>query len=134
MLDVNEILKEKNVIRRAYLFGIYVGLYGHIEWSGWIREVLESIYREAIELELYDKVREAYREGKEIGRRERLRRIYGGLIKEEAETEVTGLNVLLNEDLEDSGLPRKEKIPKFLGGFRGTELPRFLKGFLRGGS
>ncbi|WP_048146768.1 hypothetical protein [Pyrococcus abyssi] len=130
-VEIKEILKEKNVVKKAYLFGIYVGLSGHIEWSGWVKEILEEIYREAESKGVYEEVKEAYKEGKELGKRERARRIQLGLMKEsEKAKEEEKERITQLGEIKKMSFPIRERMPRFLEGFLGIKLPRFLRGGL----
>ncbi|BAA30121.1 hypothetical protein [Pyrococcus horikoshii] len=131
MIKIQDILNEKNVVKKAYLFGIYVGLYGHVEWSGWVRDILESIYREAESLGIYDEVKEAYNEGKEVGRRERIRRIHAGLMKDKEKEEISREKIIVSysgNELRRIAFPRNEDMPRFLRGFKMLKFPKFLRG------
>ncbi|ASJ17173.1 hypothetical protein A3L04_08880 [Thermococcus chitonophagus] len=126
--ELDEILHEKNIIKKAYLFGFYVGLYGHLDWSGWVAEIRREIYIEARKLGIYEEVKHAYKEGKEAGKKERARRINAGLMKEERER-IKGKPKKIEASRatdEVHEFPKKEKVPRILEGFKGLSLPKIL--------
>ncbi|AMM53698.1 hypothetical protein [Pyrococcus kukulkanii] len=127
--EIEEILSEKDIIKRAYLFGFYVGLYGHVDWAGWVAEIRRELYIEARKLGVYEEVKYAYREGKEAGRKERARRIHAGLMKEDSgkmKVKPRKVKILSKTTDEIHGFPKKEEMPRILMGFKGLGLPRIL--------
>ncbi|WP_099209678.1 hypothetical protein [Thermococcus henrietii] len=79
--------EKKNLLKEAYQFGYFVGFRGHSEWAEWVRQKREEIYRKAEELGIYELVKDAYRKGKELGKRDREEKLYEGLaVKVDKET------------------------------------------------
>jgi len=71
--------KRKELLKKAYRLGYFVGFYGHTEWAAWISEEKEEIYLEAQLLGIYEKVKKVYAFGKEEGAKKREELIQKGL-------------------------------------------------------
>ncbi|AFK22465.1 hypothetical protein [Pyrococcus sp. ST04] len=130
--DIEEILKEKDIVKKAYLFGFYIGLHGHVEWIGWVAKIKKEIYLEAKSLGVYELAKLAYKEGKEAGKIERERRIHEGLMKREENLKIKKpIEIVpVSKKIENKQLlfPKNEDLPGILKEFKGLKLPRFLKG------
>ena len=72
--------EKKALLKEAYQFGYFVGLRGHSEWAEWVRKKREELYQRAEELGIYELVKDAYRKGKELGKRDREEKLYEGLV------------------------------------------------------
>ena len=72
--------ERKTILKEAYQFGYFVGFRGHSEWAEWVRQKREELYRRAEELGIYELVKDAYRKGKELGKRDREERLYESLV------------------------------------------------------
>ncbi|WP_457741477.1 hypothetical protein [Thermococcus sp.] len=69
----------KALLEEAYRFGYFIGLKGHSEWAEWVRKKREELYQKAEEFGIYELVKEAYRRGKEEGKKVREEMLYEGL-------------------------------------------------------
>ncbi|WP_297468613.1 hypothetical protein [Thermococcus sp.] len=72
--------EKKALLKEAYQFGYFVGFRGHSEWAEWVRKKREELYQRAEELGIYELVKDAYRKGKELGKRDREEKLYEGLV------------------------------------------------------
>ncbi|WP_297062635.1 hypothetical protein [Thermococcus sp.] len=72
--------ERKALLKEAYQFGYFVGFRGHSEWAEWVRQKREELYQRAEELGIYELVKDAYRKGKELGKREKEEKLYEGLV------------------------------------------------------
>ncbi|NJE49331.1 hypothetical protein [Thermococcus sp. 9N3] len=72
--------EKKNLLKEAYQFGYFVGFRGHSEWAEWVRQKREELYQKAEELGIYELVKDAYRRGKELGKRDREEKLYESLV------------------------------------------------------
>ncbi|AEH24763.1 hypothetical protein [Pyrococcus yayanosii] len=128
--ELKKILAEKDVVKKAYLFGFYVGLYGHIDWSGWVAEIKEAIFREAEERRMYEDVKEAYIRGKQDGRERREEFLQKGLMKER---EVEVRRKKIKKISSEAPLTDILSTPKILEQPKISKLPAVLKdvNFLR---
>ncbi|AHL23600.1 hypothetical protein [Thermococcus nautili] len=72
--------EKKNLLKEAYQFGYFVGFRGHSEWAEWVRQKREELYQRAEELGIYELVKDAYRRGKELGKRDREEKLYESLV------------------------------------------------------
>ncbi len=138
--------RQKELLKKAYNLGYFVGFYGHSEWISWISKEKKEIYTRAKLMEIYNTVRKAYSAGKKEGIKRREEMIRKGLSEEPAQIEeqvIKHLVSFLEEELEfieekrhlsllrsvkrtsPERLMRKHdmlKKPKFFN------LPRFLRG------
>ncbi|AFN03662.1 hypothetical protein PFDSM3638_04365 [Pyrococcus furiosus DSM 3638] len=127
-----EILNEKDIIKRAYKFGFYVGLHGHTDWFGWVAEVKKKIYEEAKHLGVYEEVKKAYIKGKKAGRVEREKRIHLGLMKQttsEIPEKIKIVSIERNRgSIASLNFPKIEDMPKTIKKPRFFRLPKILRG------
>lgn len=132
----------KALLEEAYRFGYFIGLRGHSEWAEWVRKKREELYRKAEELGIYELVKEAYRRGKEEGRKAREEMLYEGLAKESGEEEKTKASTygksgereaekaplkIERDYLEFLGRVKLVLPPEFLDSLRHLEPPKMLR-------
>ncbi|WP_456452409.1 hypothetical protein [Thermococcus sp.] len=133
----------RELLKKSYNLGYFVGFYGHSEWLSWISKEKEEIYSEAKAAGIYEAVRKAYSAGKSEGIRKRESLIRKGLSEEPEERVLERLASFLEEELEwierEGHLsllrPVKDASPKRLLRKHGMlekpkffNLPRFLRG------
>jgi len=70
-VTVAEVLSEENPVRKAYLLGYFLGYSGHLAWSGWSRELKESVLSEAEARNVLGTALEAFRKGRMEGASDR---------------------------------------------------------------
>jgi len=99
--------EKKALLKEAYQFGYFVGFRGHSEWAEWVRQKREEIYRRAEELGIYELVKDAYRRGKELGKRDREEKVYEGLavkVEKEARAKTEAEQWSGSAELKEKGL------------------------------
>ncbi|WP_461866739.1 hypothetical protein [Thermococcus sp.] len=120
--------EKKEILKKAYNLGYFVGFYGHSEWLSWIVKEKEEIYSQAKFMGIYKVVKRAYAIGKERGIRKREELIMKGLsvntIKVE-ELELRQLPLFLEE--EGISEVQEERYLNFLQPIKITNPHRLLR-------
>lgn len=134
MSEENKVME---LVREAYSLGYFIGLKGHTEWAGWVREKLNDLYEKAEELGIYDLVRKAYRDGKSEGLKRRAEMLNEALGETKEGSEVLkGLRELisieegLGEERDYADFLREVEIilpPKLLDGIAWLKPPKILR-------
>ncbi|WP_297513205.1 hypothetical protein [Thermococcus sp.] len=122
--------EKKNLLKEAYQFGYFVGFRGHSEWVEWVRQKREELYQKAEELGIYELVKDAYRKGKELGKRDREEKLYESLVakveREEAKPRPKGaVSVATSARPEESSKLEREYV-EFLQSTKLTMPPELL--------
>jgi cell division protein FtsI/penicillin-binding protein 2 len=118
--------EKQRLFKDAYKLGFEVGYKQHSE-LGWVAENYSEYVKKASEHGLRDQIEKIYIEGKQAGRRERFKRLYGDRDSTAAKAEKRRIS--LEERFIQLNQPLMLEVTSNIMRIKTLDLPSLLKGF-----